>query len=76
MVNSDKFFAFSPEILSFAEKSIAKTEKVFKEIDKIAEINTAKVMAAFRENRVSDGCFAGTTGYGYDDKGRDVLDQI
>ena len=38
--------------------------------------NTKKVMEAFQENKVSESCFAGTTGYGYDDLGREVLDRI
>ena len=42
----------------------------------MAEKNTRKVMEAFQNNRVSDACFAGTTGYGYDDLGREVLDKI
>ena len=48
----------------------------FREIDRVAEINTRRVMEAFQDKRVSDSCFAGTTGYGYDDLGRDTLDQI
>ena len=48
----------------------------FAEIDRVAEENTKKVMEAFQDNRVSDSCFAGTTGYGYDDLGRDTLDKI
>lgn len=48
----------------------------FAEIDDVAKKNTEKVMDAFRGFRVSDSLFAGTTGYGYDDKGRDVLDKI
>ena len=38
--------------------------------------NTRKVMAAFQDNKVSDSCFAGTSGYGYDDIGREVLDNV
>ncbi len=49
---------------------------VFGEIDRVAEKNTEKVMAAFQDHRVSDSYFAGTTGYGYDDLGRDRLDGI
>ena len=45
-------------------------------IDAIAEENTAKVLAAFQKHRVSEAHFAGTTGYGYDDLGRDTLDLI
>ena len=48
----------------------------FCEIDDIAQKNTEKVLSSFRHHRVSDACFAGTTGYGYNDKGRDTLDQI
>ena len=66
----------SPEIRAMAEKAMAEIAPQFQKIDEIAEINTEKILAAFRENRVSDGCFAGTTGYGYDDKGREVLDNI
>lgn len=48
----------------------------FKEIDRIAHINSRKVLSAFQKYRVSDTMFAGTTGYGYDDVGRDTLDKI
>ncbi len=49
---------------------------VFARIDETAQINTERVLAAFQRNRVSDTMFAGTTGYGYDDLGRDTLDRI
>lgn len=45
----------------------------FSQIDEISFFNQKKVIEAFRENRVSTNMFAGTTGYGYDDKGRDTL---
>ncbi len=61
------------EIVKKAEGALA---PLFAEIDKVAERGTAKVMAAFREERVSNGMFASTDGYGYDDRGRDVLDKI
>ena len=48
----------------------------FARIDAIAEENTQKVLAAFQKHRVAEGYFAGTTGYGYDDLGRDKLDAI
>ena len=66
----------SKEIQDLASAVSEEIRPRFEEIDKVAEINTAKVMEAFQKNRVSEGCFAGTTGYGYDDKGREVLDQI
>lgn len=48
----------------------------FNHIDEIAEYNQLKVLHAMQENRVSDIHFAGTTGYGYDDIGRDTLEQV
>jgi cystathionine beta-lyase family protein involved in aluminum resistance len=45
----------------------------FEEIDKISETNTKKVLSAFQRHRVSSVCFNGTTGYGYNDKGRETL---
>ena len=48
----------------------------FASIDTIAERNTARVLAAFQKYRVAEGYFSGTTGYGYDDLGRDNLDKI
>lgn len=65
-----------PEVYEMAERAQAKLGARFAEIDNVAEKNTLRVMAAFQDNRVSDGCFAGTTGYGYDDIGRDTLDKI
>ena len=59
-----------------AERAQAKLGKRFAEIDAVAEANTRRVMEAFQDNKVSDSCFAGTTGYGYDDLGREVLDKI
>ena len=48
----------------------------FSRIDIIAQENTQRVLAAFQDHRVADSYFAGTTGYGYDDLGRDKLDEI
>ena len=48
----------------------------FARIDGVAEENTARVLSAFQKHRVAEGYFAGTTGYGYDDLGRDKLDEI
>ena len=59
-----------------AARATGDVQPAFDRIDRIAAENAEKVLAAFRNNRVSDSCFAGTTGYGYDDKGREVLDSI
>ncbi len=65
-----------PEVFALAEQVEAQLTDKFRQIDKIAAKNTQKVMAAFQDNKVSDACFAGTTGYGYDDLGREVLDKV
>ncbi len=65
-----------PEVYELAHQAEAEIRPQFERIDCIAMINTRKVMTAFQDNRVSDSCFAGTSGYGYDDVGREVLDKV
>lgn len=64
------------EIECLAEDCEAQLAARFAEIDRVARGNTKRVMEAFQEFRVSEACFAGTTGYGYDDLGRETLDKI
>ena len=71
-----KEFNVSDEILNLAEECEKSIEPFFKRIEEIAEVNQLKVMKAFSDNRVSETHFASTTGYGYDDLGRDTLDRI
>ena len=66
----------SPAVYNYGEKAIAHLKERFEKIDKIAEHNQAKVVAAMQKNRVSAACFAATTGYGYDDMGRDTLERV
>lgn len=61
------------KLISEAEESI---KEQFKHIENICEINQLRVMKAFADNRVSDSHFVATTGYGYDDLGRDTLDRV
>lgn len=56
-----------------AERDLAEQ---FAELEKICFENTERILHYFKENRVSDTMFAGTTGYGYDDIGRDALDKV
>ena len=65
-----------PSVVEMAKAAEELCREQFREIDRVAEINTRRVMEAFQDQRVSDSCFAGTTGYGYDDLGRDTLDKI
>ena len=66
----------SPAVYVYGEKVIAQLKERFERIDKVAEYNQAKVLSAFRKNRVSATCFAASTGYGYNDEGRDKLEQV
>lgn len=64
------------DLLNKTEEIEQKVSTYFKEVEKIAFYNQRKVLAAFRKNQVSDFHLTGTTGYGYDDTGRDVLEQV
>ena len=66
----------SPEVYAYGEATIARLKERFAKIDQVAEFNQAKVLTAFRKNRVSATCFAASTGYGYNDEGRDKLEQV
>lgn len=64
------------DIAELAKRAEADCAGVFKRIDTVSEQNTARVLGAFQNHRVSAPMFAGTTGYGYDDLGRDTLELI
>ena len=66
----------SKEVYAYGESALERLRSRFDEIDKIAEYNQAKVLSAMQKNRVSAACFAATTGYGYDDLGRDNLERV
>ena len=66
----------SPAVYHYGESVLDKLKDRFAYIDKVAEHNQAKVIAAMQKNRVSAACFAATTGYGYDDVGRDNLEKV
>ena len=66
----------SKEVLEYGARIEAALEDRFTEIDGNAEYNQLKVIAAMQKNRVSDIHFSGTTGYGYNDLGRETLEQV
>ena len=66
----------SKRVRDLGDQAQRELAEQFARIDSIAEVNTQRVLAAFRDHRVAEGYFAGTTGYGYDDLGRDQLDLI
>ena len=66
----------SREALDFGTEIERSLKERFEEIDKTAEYNQLKVIAAMQKNRISDIHFAGTTGYGYDDLGRGGMERV
>ena len=64
------------KLLQIANEAEAALAGIFADIDAVSMQNTARVLDAFRDHRVSDAHFAPSSGYGYDDKGRDTLDRI
>ena len=66
----------SPAVYAYGEQALEKLKDRFAAIDQVAEYNQAKVIAAMQKNKVSAACFAATTGYGYDDLGRDNLEKV
>ncbi|KSV59945.1 aminotransferase class I/II-fold pyridoxal phosphate-dependent enzyme [Acetivibrio ethanolgignens] len=68
--------SISKEIMNFCEDILDGLKERFDEIDRIAEYNQLKVIKAMQDNRVSDVHFAATTGYGYNDIGRETLEAV
>lgn len=66
----------SEQVFSCGERVLDGLKERFAAVDRVAEYNQAKVIAAMQKNRVGSACFAATTGYGYDDMGRDVLERV
>jgi cystathionine beta-lyase family protein involved in aluminum resistance len=69
-------FGIDTSITTFCNEIENKLESRFKQIDKVSEFNQLKVLKAMQKNRVSDIHFAATTGYGYNDLGRDTLEAV
>ena len=66
----------SPEVEAFGKEILKNLKERFEKIDEVAEYNQAKVLKAMQMERVDAGCFAGSTGYGYNDNGRDKLENV
>lgn len=69
-------FGVSKKVIELSDKVLKSLEDRFLEIDKNAEYNQMKVLSAMQKHKVSDIHFAATTGYGYNDLGRDVLEDV
>ena len=66
----------SEQVYDFSEKICADLEERFKKVDKIAEYNQLKVIGAMQKNKVAEAHFNTTTGYGYNDLGRETLEKV
>ena len=73
---NNNFFRISPKVLDATEKALEMCSDSIKQIEEIQEYNQHKMIKAFQEAGVSESAFAGSTGYGYDDRGRDMLDRV
>ena len=71
-----EFFEIDSRLETLAEQAEANCSACFAKIDQTARHNSAKVLKAFSDNKVSEACFGASTGYGYGDFGRDVLDKV
>ena len=72
----EQFFPLHPALVKLGEQALEDCRAQFDRIDRVAEHNACKVLRAFIDNRVSESHFAGTTGYGYGDRGRETLDGV
>lgn len=66
----------SKEVYEYGEVILKELKQRFEEIDERAEYNQLKVLKAMQDNQVSEACLLGTTGYGYNDIGRDTLEAV
>ncbi len=71
-----KSLGIDEKVYEYGEEILKTLEERFKKIDDVAEFNQCKVIKAMQDNRVNAQCFAGTTGYGYNDMGRDTLEAV
>ena len=76
MMSITNFFNIDERLLQFDKKALLDAQEQFQKIDAITEFNQLKVLSAFIKNGVSEASFAGSTGYGYDDRGREVLERV
>jgi len=69
-------FNIDKKVIKLVKESEHELQQKYQEIDEICEYNSLKVLKAFQDNKVSEIHFNSTTGYGYNDIGRDVIEQI
>lgn len=75
-MNIYKDMGIDDKVYKLSESILEGLSERFNEIDMVAEINQLKVVKAMQESKVSEACLLGTTGYGYNDIGRDTLEEV
>ena len=75
-MNIYKDMGIDDKVYKLSESILEGLSDRFNEIDRVAEINQLKVVKAMQESKVSEACLLGTTGYGYNDIGRDTLEEV
>ncbi len=75
-MNINNFFKIDEKLMEFDRRALESCKEKFAEIDDITEFNQLKVLSAFIKNGVSEATFSGSTGYGYDDRGREILERV
>ncbi len=75
-MNCYEVMGISQKVSNLAIECEQELESQFKKIDALCDLNSAKVLQAFQENEVTEDCFHGTSGYGYNDLGREKLEGI
>ena len=70
------WMGISKEVYEYGNRIWDSLQERFQDVDRIAEYNQLKVIRAMQECQVSEACLLGTTGYGYDDLGRDTLEEV
>lgn len=69
-------FNFDEKLKNLAAEALKKAEKEFSYIDEVTEYNQQKMLKAFIDNGVSENVFSESTGYGYNDRGREIIDKV
>ena len=69
-------FDFDKRIIELSEKATEKAKAQFEKIDAVTEYNQQKMLKAFINGGVSESCFTESTGYGYGDRGREIIDRV
>ena len=72
----EEFFDFSPRLLELDKQAMELCRPYFEKVDAVRDYNQVKMLKAFTDQKVAATHLVGTTGYGYDDEGRDNLERV